>query len=48
MVPQTASTTSVELSVGYLVCQHQNCFHGETTRAEIKQILQTGSKQVHD
>lgn len=34
--------------IKYLVCQHQHCFHGKTTRAEIEQVLQTGSKQVHD
>lgn len=34
--------------VSYLVCQHKDCLHGEATRAEVEQILQTGSKQVHD
>ena len=32
----------------HLVSQHQHRFHGEPSGAEIEQILQGGTQQIHD
>lgn len=36
------------LGVSYLVCKHKDRLHGKTTRAEVEQVLQARSKQIHD
>lgn len=36
------------MGVSYLVCKHKDRLHGETTRAEVEQVLEAGSEQVHD
>ncbi len=32
----------------HLVGQHQNCFHRESSRAEIEEVFETGAEQIHD
>ncbi len=32
----------------HLIGQHEHCFHCEATRAEVEQVLQARSEQVHD
>ena len=32
----------------YLIGEHENSFHGESSRAEIEEILERWSKKVHD
>ena len=32
----------------HLVCQHEHGLHGEAAGAEVEQVLQRGSEQIHD
>jgi len=31
-----------------LICQQEHCFEAEFARAKVKQVLETGTKQLHD
>lgn len=32
----------------YLVSEHEDGFHGEPARTEVKEVLQAGPQQIHD
>lgn len=35
-------------SSDHLVRQHKNCFHSESTRAEVEEIFEAGAEKVHN
>ena len=34
-------------SADHLVCQHQDCLHGEAARAKVEEVFKRRSKKVH-
>jgi len=35
-------------SADHLICKHEDSLHGKSSRAEVEEILETGSEQIHD
>ena len=33
----------IKLGVFYLICKHEDCFHGEAAATEVEEVFQTGS-----
>jgi len=35
-------------SADHLICKHEDSLHGESSRAEVEEILETGPEKIHD
>ena len=46
--PYLENTMILLDSADHLICKHEDSLHGESSGAEVEEILQTGSEQIHD